>query len=323
MPHRRFPHPPMAGVLFAILAAGLPAQSWLPSSPYPTWSSVQPLRTLRVDYDSGKTSSENGEVLHTAMLSLQPGDELKVGSGTYTIDARLELTLQGTATAPIWITAANLGSRPVVTRSDAKQNALNLGSFTTAVKYLCLRGLEITNGSELVRILLAEQLWMDKCYIHDGNGTGIAANTVDISYLYLTENEIARPGPGQTGEGIGDRRAVGLRRGRVARRGIGLGAAAGAQAARLHLCAVGDRDSVRRDRIRHDLASGRLYARDIHFQRLALGGVEPDDADRLRIADRARLRSRIDAHVDQPDVTIDHGGGQAAALNGHNRVVRR
>ncbi|MCA8954724.1 MAG: right-handed parallel beta-helix repeat-containing protein [Planctomycetes bacterium] len=202
MPHRRFPHPPMAGVLFAILAAGLPAQSWLPSSPYPTWSSVQPLRTLRVDYDSGKTSSENGEVLHTAMLSLQPGDELKVGSGTYTIDARLELTLQGTATAPIWITAANLGSRPVVTRSDAKQNALNLGSFTTAVKYLCLRGLEITNGSELVRILLAEQLWMDKCYIHDGNGTGIAANTVDISYLYLTENEIARPGPGQTGEGM-------------------------------------------------------------------------------------------------------------------------
>ena len=95
MPHRRFPHPPMAGVLFAILAAGLPAQSWLPSSPYPTWSSVQPLRTLRVDYDSGKTSSENGEVLHTAMLSLQPGDELKVGSGTYTIDARLELRRRG------------------------------------------------------------------------------------------------------------------------------------------------------------------------------------------------------------------------------------
>ena len=186
----------------AALCTTAAAQVFPPTSIYPDWSSVTPTRVIQLDHDSTQTDETNGAALKAAIYALVAGDELRVGPGTFSVNSFMILELQGTVTAPIWITADDLNDKPVLTRPNANQNALNIGSLTTEARYLCFRGFEITGGAGLCRLLLAHNVWVDQCHMHDGSGTGVSANTVDSSYLYITNNEISNPGPGKTGEAM-------------------------------------------------------------------------------------------------------------------------
>jgi hypothetical protein len=77
-----------------------------------------------------------------AVAGLQPGDQLVLAAGTWSVNRLWDIQISGTAEAPIWI-VAEPDARVVLTRPDARQNVLNIGQ-TTPVKYLCLRGVEIT-----------------------------------------------------------------------------------------------------------------------------------------------------------------------------------
>lgn len=176
------------------LGAGPPspvakAKPGSPSYAYaPQWTIAEPAQVLALDWDAGLSAVQNGAVLEAAVGALQPGQRLELGGGTWSVDSFFSIDLAGTALAPIWI-AAQPGATPVITRPDGSQNALNVGANAEA-RYLVLQGLEVTGGDTGIKIFRATQVWIDGCHVHDVGGAGIAANTYDTSYLYLTRNEI-------------------------------------------------------------------------------------------------------------------------------------
>lgn len=180
--------------------APTPSPSPAPSSAVydPPWASAAPARTLRLDRDPALTDGQNGDRLVAALRALVPGDRLEVGGGRWSIDRYFDLVLAGTASAPIWVVAQQ-GQTPVITRPDANQNVINLGAGGP-VSYLCLRGLEVTGGSALVRLYQCSNVWLDRCHLHDNAEAAITANTANTDHLFITRNEIHHTGG--TGEGM-------------------------------------------------------------------------------------------------------------------------
>ncbi|MFK7742754.1 MAG: right-handed parallel beta-helix repeat-containing protein [Planctomycetota bacterium] len=181
------------------LPAQVPEPSWLPSSPLPNWSA--PSNVITLSWDASMTAQQNGAALHAAAGALQPGDGLALGAGVWSVPSRFDLSVQASAAQPVWIYAADPSDRPVITRADNQQNCLNIGSNGVS-RYLVLQNLEFTGGSDLLRIYDGSFTWIDGCYLHDGDGLGVAVQTVSCSHLWITRNEIARPGPGTYNEGI-------------------------------------------------------------------------------------------------------------------------
>jgi hypothetical protein len=183
---------PLSATKTAAVAPGGPEKF------FPAWADVPPSTVLEQLYNPGLSSAQNGANLKAVMLSLLPGDELRIGAGTWTIDSLLDLALAGTASAPIRITAKP-GAKPVITRSDAGQNTVNVGQGSTA-RYLLMRGLEIRGGDIGLRIHNASQVWIDQCEVHDSANTAVAANSEPVERLYLTRNTVH--GTDGYGEGI-------------------------------------------------------------------------------------------------------------------------
>jgi hypothetical protein len=154
----------------------------------PPWSTVPPAAVIELDYDAHLSSVQNGALLKAAIAGLQAGERLELSSGSWSVDSFFSIQAPGNAAAPIWI-AAQSGATPVITRPDASQNTINVGANGPA-RYLVLQGLEITGGDTAIKIYDASQLWIDNCHIHDCAGAGIAANSMDTSFLYITQNEI-------------------------------------------------------------------------------------------------------------------------------------
>jgi uncharacterized protein (TIGR03382 family) len=132
-----------------------------------------------------------------AVASLQPGDELVVGGGTYNLTQRFGISLQGTEAAPIVIRAAD-GETPIVTRPDAGQNAVNIEDAA----WVELRGLEITGGSHGIRIADSDFITIEGCHIHDTGDVGLSANVPGSDYegLRFLRNHIHHTN--DTGEGM-------------------------------------------------------------------------------------------------------------------------
>ncbi|MBL8900834.1 MAG: right-handed parallel beta-helix repeat-containing protein [Planctomycetes bacterium] len=164
----------------------------------PAWSSAPARRVVALVHDATQSAAANGARLHTAMQALQPGDALVVGAGRWSLEARVDLGLRGSAGAPIRILVAP-GARPVLTRSNASQNLVNVGDWQSA-RFLVLRGFELTGGSAGLRIYEAEDLWIDGCLVHDLGESGITTNSGDTARVYLTGNEVHSTGG--SGEGF-------------------------------------------------------------------------------------------------------------------------
>ena len=173
--------------LLAILAL-LPVLSASGDSYDPDWASIQSKRTLRVAAEAGAKDTSNGERLRRAIESLVPGDRLEIGAGTFSIDRYWDLTISGTAQAPIRIVAAK-DAKVVITRPDAEQNILNVGQ-SQPVQYVVFQGLEFTGGSHGIRLGKCNHVWIDRCHIHHTQEVCLSANSADTHHLYLTRNTI-------------------------------------------------------------------------------------------------------------------------------------
>lgn len=172
----------------------------LPAAFQPAWADAPSLRQLSLTYDSALSAEGNGAQLKSAMQALIPGDTLTVGAGTWSVNSFFDVSVSGTPAAPIRVIAA-AGARPVITRPNAGQNVINLGSPAFGgIRYFLLRGFELTGGGMGMRIYAAEHLWVDDCHIHHMAGVGLSVNTNDASHLHLTRNEISHTG--QSGEGM-------------------------------------------------------------------------------------------------------------------------
>ncbi len=154
----------------------------------PTWASVPRKRIVRVIAMPDAGDRQNGDRLIKAIEALLPGDRLEIGTGTYSVNRLWDLSISGTADAPIWI-VADRDAKVIITRPDARQNVLNVG-HRKPVEYLCLRGLEFTGGSHGIRLGQCRNVWIDQCHIHHTQEVCLSANSADTHQLYLTRNTI-------------------------------------------------------------------------------------------------------------------------------------
>ncbi|MCA8968429.1 MAG: right-handed parallel beta-helix repeat-containing protein [Planctomycetes bacterium] len=177
----------------ATCAASGVAQSWLPASVYPSWAGGSPSRTITIDIDLTKTNIENGARLKAAIDALVPGDALLIGPGRWLFSSKIDVTVQGTAAKPIWIGSKYPLVRPLITHVDAKKNVFNIGEASPA-RYLVLRNLEITGGSNLISLADCDHVWIHACSLHDGAGAGISTQR-DCSHIHITDNVVTNSGP--------------------------------------------------------------------------------------------------------------------------------
>ncbi|MFH0944904.1 MAG: hypothetical protein V2A76_06870 [Planctomycetota bacterium] len=160
----------------------------------PAWAGVAPSRILELETDPLLSDDQNGARLKGAILALIPGDRLEIGGGVWSINSYFNVTLQGTALAPIQVVARD-GEFPVITRPDAGQNLMNVGNMTPASsRYILFRGLTFTGGSAGVRLYGAANVWIDRCEIHHTGEAGMTTNTVDTDSIYITRNHIHHTG---------------------------------------------------------------------------------------------------------------------------------
>ncbi|MFK8111904.1 MAG: right-handed parallel beta-helix repeat-containing protein [Rubripirellula sp.] len=118
--------------------------------------------------------------------SLQPGDEVVLGSGIYSNSRRLVICHSGTLEEPVTIRAA-AGASVVFKRPDAKQNTINLEGN----QHLRLIGLEITGGAAGIRISARagrqpSDLVLEGLHIHDIGGVAITCNHEGAKYRHMT-----------------------------------------------------------------------------------------------------------------------------------------
>jgi hypothetical protein len=86
----------MMRLLFCLLSI---AQVSLAATYQPNWASIPPKRLIH-------HSDTNGAALVKAVEALQPGDKLEIAGGTYSVERMWDISVSGTAEAPIWIVAA-------------------------------------------------------------------------------------------------------------------------------------------------------------------------------------------------------------------------
>ena len=189
-------------IIAACSASASGETPWQVGRTSPSWADVKPERVLQLQRDPQKTDQENGISLARAVEMLQPGDMLKVGPGRYSVAQKFDVNLQGTAEAPIWIVAADAAQLPVITRPNARQNVMNVGE-RSRTEYLCLRHLELTGGSTLIRFYDCHHLWLDQCHLHHAGAEGITTNSRNTSHLFVTRNHFHDfTNPSATGEAM-------------------------------------------------------------------------------------------------------------------------
>jgi hypothetical protein len=175
----------LLATLLCVPLATLAAAAPTPSRYAPDWAGIAPQRIIQ-------HTDPDGESLVRAVGALQPGDQLVLAAGSYSVDRLWDIRVSGTADAPIWI-VAEAGARVVFTRPDAKQNVLNIGQGGP-VHHLCLRGVEITGGSHGLRLGQCSEVWIDGCHIHHTGAVCLSANSADTRRLFLTRNHIHHGG---------------------------------------------------------------------------------------------------------------------------------
>ncbi|MGB7329163.1 MAG: right-handed parallel beta-helix repeat-containing protein [Rubripirellula sp.] len=141
------------------------------------------------------TPAENGAALKSVLSNLSAGEHIQIHAGEYFVDSFFTITAAGTSQNPVTIAGAP-GEEVVITRSDVRQNVVNI--FPS--EYLIIEGVELLGGSTGIKLQEVNHFMLHNVEISDTDGNGIAANSKDTSYLYFIDNEIHDTGG--NGEGL-------------------------------------------------------------------------------------------------------------------------
>lgn len=112
----------------------------------------------------------------------------------------MNLSIQGTELAPIWI-VAKTGETPRIYRNGQSQNIMNIGVLSSgASKYVAFRGIEFEGGDAGLRLYSCSNVWLDQCHIHHVGDAALTTNTENTDHIYITRNHIHHTT--DTGEGM-------------------------------------------------------------------------------------------------------------------------
>ncbi len=110
--------------------------------------------------------------LRGAIAALQPGEELVLRGGTYTLNSRFLITVNGTAAAPIVIRAKD-GERPVIEQTNPSQNIMEVSDS----RYLVLSKIVFTRGSIGIRLMNSDFITIEDCEIFETGDVALSANS--------------------------------------------------------------------------------------------------------------------------------------------------
>jgi hypothetical protein len=134
--------------------------------------------------------------LRAAIAALKPGEELRLGGGTYTVSSGFRITVNGTATQPIVMRPRD-GEHALIRQTNAAQNILEISDS----RYFVVRGIEFTGGSHGIRLMSSSFVTVEDCEIHDTGDVAISANSGGTyDGLKLLRNHIHHTNG--TGEGM-------------------------------------------------------------------------------------------------------------------------
>jgi hypothetical protein len=137
-----------------------------------------------------------GDDVEAAMNALQPGDELVLRDGMYTLTDAWHVTMKGTQTAPISVHAKD-GEHPHLNRPAVDQNIIDFDE----VSFTELRGIEFSGGSAGLRLINVNFMTIQDCEVHDTGDVAIAANSgAEYQGLKILHNHLHNTGG--TGEGM-------------------------------------------------------------------------------------------------------------------------
>ena len=146
---------------------------------------AEPTNRIDLNYDSGLSSTQNGDRFKAAMEALQPNDLLVVGAGLYTVSSRILVTVKGTAANPVKIMPAD-GADVHIHRPSSGRNVVDLDG----VSYITIQGIEFSGGNAGIRIGTADHMFIYDNHIHDTGDVGIPVNSGHTSYLYFVQNHV-------------------------------------------------------------------------------------------------------------------------------------
>jgi hypothetical protein len=134
--------------------------------------------------------------IHAAVRALQPGDELVLGFGEYTLNSPVLINLYGTADKPIVI-RAKAGVTPVLRQTNSSRYAIDIDGAA----YIELHGIKINGGLQGIRMREADYITVADCEIYDTQDVALAVNwTGTYTGLKLVRNHIHHTK--HTGEGM-------------------------------------------------------------------------------------------------------------------------
>jgi MYXO-CTERM domain-containing protein len=115
-----------------------------------------------------------------AINALQPGDELVLQGGMYTLTDAWHLTVTGTEQMPITIHNKD-GETPHFNRpwpdpADPTSADQNIIDFDSA-RYVVFRGIELSGGSHGIRLIDVSFMTIEDCHIHDTGDVALSANS--------------------------------------------------------------------------------------------------------------------------------------------------
>ena len=113
-----------------------------------------------------------GGNLRSAIAALQPGEELRLAGGTYTVDSGFRVTVNGTAQQPIVMRAKD-GERAIIQQTNSGQNVFEISGS----RYFVVRGIEFTGGSHGIRLMGSSFITIEGCEVHDTGDVAISANS--------------------------------------------------------------------------------------------------------------------------------------------------
>jgi MYXO-CTERM domain-containing protein len=137
-----------------------------------------------------------GDDVEAAINGLNPGDELVLKDGDYTLTDAWHIAIAGTAASPIVIRAEE-GATPHLHRPGVDQNIVDFDD----VSYVEIRGIRFSGGSAGLRFITANHVTVSDCEIFDTDDVAISANSgSDYDHLRIIHNHIHDTGG--TGEGM-------------------------------------------------------------------------------------------------------------------------
>jgi len=132
-----------------------------------------------------------------AIAMLQPGDELVLRGGAYSLSGRFGISIAGTEAMPIVIRSRE-GEVAHLHRDLADQNIVDIDS----ADWVVLRGIEFSGGSAGIRVSAATHLTIEGCEVHDTGDVAIRFNDTGARYdsIRIVRNHVHHTNG--TGEGM-------------------------------------------------------------------------------------------------------------------------